>query len=81
MLNPLSLSSSFLSPLFPLARDLGLHLFGSLVMSQGRTRERVVEGILALIHRERSVVLNESILHFHFRASFTVGVLASSTFH
>lgn len=33
--------------------DLGLDLFGSLIVSQGRVRNRVVKGILALIHRER----------------------------
>ena len=36
-------------------RDLGLDLFGSLIISQGRVRNRVVKGILALIHRERFV--------------------------
>lgn len=39
-------------PCLPL-RDLGLELFGTLVVAQGRVQERVVKGVLALIHKER----------------------------
>lgn len=38
-------------------RDLGLELFGSMIVSQTRIQTRVVKGVLALIHRERYELL------------------------
>ena len=34
-------------------RDLGLELFGSLIITKPRIQERVLKGVLAAIQRER----------------------------
>lgn len=36
-------------------RDMGLNLFGSLVIRRSKVQDKVIDGIIAMIRRERSV--------------------------